>query len=68
MTTSKSDENNKSSMDNDPRLDKVPAGRSGSEEDMAMLLLTLARDQYITGQCVAIDVRASSSLFPRTRS
>lgn len=60
MTTNKSNEENISSMDGDKRLEPVPAGRAGTPVDMAMILLDLSRNQYMTGQMVSVDVRFTS--------
>ncbi|TRM68727.1 hypothetical protein BD626DRAFT_395007 [Schizophyllum amplum] len=58
MTTSGSDELNKSEIPVDDKYGKekgIPAGRPGADEDMANAALSLACNQYAYGQTVAID-------------
>jgi len=57
MTTSESDEENKShmSMDNWLSEKKVPCDRPGDDEDMAQAILMLARNRYVNGQTVVVD-------------
>jgi len=57
MTTSESDENNKSHMSQEGwRKEKmVPADRHGSDEDMAQGVLMLATNRYVNGQTLVID-------------
>ncbi|KAK7041440.1 hypothetical protein VNI00_009306 [Paramarasmius palmivorus] len=58
MTTSGSDELNKSAIPvDDSYRDKkgIPAGRPGRDEDMAQAALMLAVNQYAYGQTIAID-------------
>ena len=58
MTTSESDERNKSSMPDSKVQDKgheVPAGRAGEELEMGMSVLYLAKCGYVNGQIVAVD-------------
>ncbi|KAK1758009.1 hypothetical protein QBC47DRAFT_420868 [Echria macrotheca] len=58
MTTGESDERNKSQMADDKVMGKghaVPAGRAGSDEEMAMACLFLARNRYVNGEIVAVD-------------
>lgn len=59
MTGSGSDENNKTSLENqfDPKSLGVPADRAGSEEDMAGTILYLASraGQYTDGVIIPVD-------------
>ncbi|KAH9854979.1 NAD-P-binding protein [Lenzites betulinus] len=58
MTVGKSDDKNKSAMDVPADYGKqkgIPAGRPGSEEDMAQTALYLATNQYLYGQTVAVE-------------
>ncbi|EIM88297.1 NAD-P-binding protein [Stereum hirsutum FP-91666 SS1] len=57
MTTDESDEYNKSNIDKAgwAKEKGVPAGRAGSDEDMAQAALMLAVNQYAYGQTVAIE-------------
>ena len=58
MTMGESDERNKASMPEDKVKDKghpVPAQRSGTDQEMAMLVLFLARCGYVNGEVVKID-------------
>jgi NAD(P)-dependent dehydrogenase (short-subunit alcohol dehydrogenase family) len=58
MTTDGSDEKNKSSIPVDDSYGEtkgIPAGRPGSEEDMAQAVLGLACNQYAYGQTVVFD-------------
>lgn len=57
MTTSESNEENKSEMPQDGwRKDKmVPADRPGRDEDMAQAVLSLAVNKYINGQTLVVD-------------
>ena len=57
MTTSQSDENNKSQMAQEGwRKEKmVPADRPGRDEDMAQAMLMLATDTYVNGQTIVVD-------------
>lgn len=55
MTTSESDEHQKSHIPAEKYQDKVPAGRPGKDEDMASSILYFAVNQYLNGQTVAVD-------------
>ncbi|KAI0050258.1 NAD-P-binding protein [Auriscalpium vulgare] len=57
MTTNDSDEHNKSKIDTEDFGAKkgIPAGRAGSDEDMAQAALLLAVNQYAYGQTLAIE-------------
>ena len=58
MTTGASDDRNKSEMADDKVKAKghpVPAGRAGSDEEMAMACLFLARNGYVNGEIVVVD-------------
>lgn len=58
MTMKESDERNKVHMPDEKVRDKgheVPAGRSGTDEEMAQLVLFLASCGYVNGQIVALD-------------
>ena len=57
MTMGESDERNKTELPKEKILDKghVPAERGGSDEEMAMAVLFLARNMYVNGEIVAVD-------------
>ncbi|TVY60647.1 Short-chain dehydrogenase/reductase SAT3 [Lachnellula suecica] len=57
MTTKESDENQKSELPKEKIDEKghVPAGRAGSDEEMGMGVLFLARNKYVNGEIIAID-------------
>jgi len=58
MTTSGSDEKNKSAIPVDESYGEkkgIPAGRPGREEDMAQTALLLACNEYMYGQTVTVD-------------
>ncbi|KAK4940835.1 hypothetical protein LTR10_019107 [Elasticomyces elasticus] len=58
MTMKESDEDNKAHMPDEKVKDKgheVPAGRSGTDEEMAMGVIFLARCGYINGEIVKLD-------------
>ncbi|KAH9939232.1 NAD-P-binding protein [Epithele typhae] len=58
MTTEDSDEANKSRIDAAPDYGQkkgIPAGRAGSDEDMAQTALFLACNEYAYGQTVAVE-------------
>ncbi|KAI0265085.1 NAD-P-binding protein [Gloeopeniophorella convolvens] len=57
MTANESDEYNKSKLDDPDFAEKkgIPAGRAGSDEDMAQAALLLAVNQYAYGQTLAIE-------------
>ncbi|SJL12391.1 related to dehydrogenases with different specificities (related to short-chain alcohol dehydrogenases) [Armillaria ostoyae] len=56
MTTSESDEHNKSSITSERGYNEgIPAGRAGRDEDMAQAALMLATNQYAYGQTIVID-------------
>ena len=58
MTTKESDERQKSHMPDEKVLDKghpVPAQRPGSDEEMAMAVLSLAKNRYVNGEIIAVD-------------
>jgi len=58
MTMKESDERNKVDMPDEKVKDKgheVPAGRSGTDEEMAMLAIFLTKCGYVNGQIIAID-------------
>lgn len=53
-----SDERNKAHMPDEKVKDKgheVPAGRSGTDEEMAQLVLFFTTCGYVNGQIVALD-------------
>lgn len=57
MTAKESDENNKSEMPQEKIQEKghVPMGRAGSDEEMGMGILFLARNRYVNGEIISID-------------
>lgn len=58
MTMQESDDRNKAHMPDDKVKDKgheVPAGRAGSDEEMAMAVIFLARCGYVNGEVVKLD-------------
>ncbi|KAK0654965.1 hypothetical protein B0T16DRAFT_318614 [Cercophora newfieldiana] len=58
MTTGGSDARQKSEMPEEMVRGKghpVPAGRAGSDEEMAMACLFLARNRYVNGEIVVVD-------------
>jgi NAD(P)-dependent dehydrogenase (short-subunit alcohol dehydrogenase family) len=58
MTMKESDERNKTDMPDGKVKDKgheVPAGRSGTDEEMGMAVLFLTRCGYVNGQILAVD-------------
>lgn len=58
MTMKESDERNKAEMPDEKVKDKgheVPAGRSGTDEEMAMGVMFLARCGYVNGEVVKLD-------------
>ncbi|KAK0612470.1 gluconate 5-dehydrogenase [Bombardia bombarda] len=58
MTTGESDDRQKSSLADEVVQGKghaVPAGRAGSDEEMAQACLFLAKNRYVNGEIVAID-------------
>jgi NAD(P)-dependent dehydrogenase (short-subunit alcohol dehydrogenase family) len=57
MTTDESDENQKSELKDEKIQEKghVPMGRAGSDEEMAMGILFLAKNAYVNGEIIAID-------------
>ena len=57
MTTKESDESNKSEMPQEKIDEKghVPTGRAGSDEEMGMGVLFLARNRYVNGEILSID-------------
>lgn len=56
MTTSESDEHNKSTITSERgHKEGIPAGRAGRDEDMAQAALMLATNQYAYGQTIVID-------------
>ncbi|KAK4451149.1 short chain dehydrogenase/ reductase [Podospora aff. communis PSN243] len=58
MTTGGSDERGKSELSDEKVRGKghpVPAGRAGSDEEMAMACLFLARNRYVNGEVVVVD-------------
>ncbi len=58
MTTKESDERQKSHMPNETVMGKghpVPAGRAGSDEEMAQACLFLAKNRYVNGEILAVD-------------
>lgn len=52
MTTQDSDHNQKSTLSSEGFKDEkeIPAGRPGTEEDMAQTVLFVATNQYLNGQ------------------
>ena len=57
MTAKESDENQKSELPDDKIQEKghVPMGRAGSDAEMAMAVLFLARNAYVNGEILAVD-------------
>jgi NAD(P)-dependent dehydrogenase (short-subunit alcohol dehydrogenase family) len=57
MTTDESDEKQKSELKDEKIQEKghVPMGRAGSDEEMAMGVLFLAKNAYVNGEIIAID-------------
>ncbi|KAM7211960.1 hypothetical protein V8F06_012669 [Rhypophila decipiens] len=58
MTTGQSDEGQKSLLEDEKVRSKghpVPAGRAGSDEEMAMACLFLANNRYVNGEILAVD-------------
>jgi len=57
MTTKESDGDNKSELPNEKIEEKghVPKGRAGSDEEMGMGVLFLAKNGYVNGEIVSID-------------
>ena len=58
MTMKQSDERNKAHMPDEKVRDKgheMPAGRAGSDEEMAMGVIFLARCGYVNGEVVRLD-------------
>ncbi|KZT29457.1 NAD-P-binding protein [Neolentinus lepideus HHB14362 ss-1] len=58
MTTNESNEANKSEIPTDESYGEkkgIPAGRPGAEEDMAQLILSMAVNEYLYGQTIALD-------------
>lgn len=57
MTTKESDGDQKSQLPEEKIQEKghVPVGRAGSDEEMGMGVLFLARNRYVNGEIVAID-------------
>ncbi|KAF2665735.1 NAD(P)-binding protein [Microthyrium microscopicum] len=57
MTTNESGKDNKSEIPDEKIQEKghVPAGRPGEDEEMAMAVLFLARNNYVNGEILAID-------------
>ena len=58
MTMNESDERNKVHMPDEKVKDKgheVPAGRAGTDEEMGMLVIFLAKCGYVNGEIIKID-------------
>ena len=57
MTANESDENQKSEVPDEKIKEKghVPAGRAGSDEEMAQAVLFLAKNAYVSGEIIAVD-------------
>lgn len=55
MTTSGSDEKQKSAIPKEKYEQKVPAARPGKEEDMGNAVLFAVTNQYLNGQTVVVD-------------
>jgi len=57
MTTADSDENMKSELPDEKVKEKghVPMGRGGTDEEMAMAVLFLAKNAYVQGEILAVD-------------
>ncbi|KAM7200677.1 hypothetical protein V8F20_005179 [Naviculisporaceae sp. PSN 640] len=58
MTTGGSDEGQKSLLEDEKVKSKghpVPAGRAGSDEEMAQACLFLAKNRYVNGEILAVD-------------
>jgi NAD(P)-dependent dehydrogenase (short-subunit alcohol dehydrogenase family) len=55
MTTSESDEKQKSAIPKEKYEEKVPASRPGKDEDMASTVLFASTNQYLNGQTVVVD-------------
>ena len=57
MTANESDGNQKSQLPDEKIQEKghVPAGRAGSDEEMAQAVLFLAKNAYVSGEIIAVD-------------
>ncbi|KAF2704879.1 NAD(P)-binding protein [Pleomassaria siparia CBS 279.74] len=57
MTTDESDENQKSYVPDEKIQEKghVPMGRAGSDAEMAMAVMFLAKNAYVNGEVLAVD-------------
>lgn len=57
MTTNDSGKDQKSEMPQEKIDEKghVPAGRAGSDDEMGMGILFLAKNRYVNGEVIAID-------------
>jgi len=57
MTAKESDEKQKSHLPDKKVREKghVPAGRAGSDEEMAQAVIFLARNMYVNGETIAVD-------------
>ncbi|KAI9850089.1 MAG: hypothetical protein M1838_006101 [Thelocarpon superellum] len=57
MTTKESDEKQKSHLPKEKVQEKghVPAGRAGSDQEMAQAVIFLARNMYVNGEIIAVD-------------
>ena len=57
MTANESDDNQKSHLPDEKIEEKghVPAGRAGSDEEMAQAVLFLTKNAYVNGQIVTVD-------------
>ncbi|KAE9378045.1 short chain dehydrogenase/reductase-like protein family [Stipitochalara longipes BDJ] len=57
MTTKESDVNQKSKLPEEKIKEKghVPAQRSGSDEEMAQVVIFLTKNKYVNGEVIAID-------------
>lgn len=58
MTMKESDERNKAEMPDEKVKDKghdVPAGRAGTDEEMGMAVVFLARCGYVNGEIIKVD-------------
>lgn len=57
MTTKESDSDQKSHLPQEKIQEKghVPAGRAGSDEEMAQAIIFLTKNKYVNGEVLAVD-------------
>ena len=57
MTMGESDENQKTHLPDEKVQQKghVPAGRAGSDEEMAQAVIFLTKNMYVNGEVIAVD-------------